>query len=65
MFVHFSLQKALLKYNASNAKKWDFTALSSYCSKVSNNPPLISSSSLSLLLIKHGALYSQVSETFR
>ncbi|KAF6719402.1 Poly(ADP-ribose) glycohydrolase [Oryzias melastigma] len=30
----YELKKALLKYNASNAKKWDFTALSSYCSKV-------------------------------
>uniref|UniRef100_UPI0037E7BB1D poly(ADP-ribose) glycohydrolase-like n=1 Tax=Semicossyphus pulcher TaxID=241346 RepID=UPI0037E7BB1D len=28
------LKNAILKYSASNAKKWDFTALSSYCTKV-------------------------------
>ncbi|XP_060883922.1 poly(ADP-ribose) glycohydrolase-like [Labrus mixtus] len=28
------LKNAILKYNASNAKKWDFTALSSYCKTV-------------------------------
>ncbi|XP_070847386.1 poly(ADP-ribose) glycohydrolase-like isoform X1 [Chaetodon trifascialis] len=28
------LKKAILRYNASNAKKWDFTALHLYCSKV-------------------------------
>uniref|UniRef100_A0A3Q3EWT2 poly(ADP-ribose) glycohydrolase n=1 Tax=Labrus bergylta TaxID=56723 RepID=A0A3Q3EWT2_9LABR len=30
------LQNAILKYSASNAKKWDFTALSLYCTKVNN-----------------------------
>uniref|UniRef100_A0A3P9LWA3 poly(ADP-ribose) glycohydrolase n=1 Tax=Oryzias latipes TaxID=8090 RepID=A0A3P9LWA3_ORYLA len=30
----YELKKALLKYNASSAKKWDFTALSLYCCKV-------------------------------
>ncbi|XP_074520033.1 poly(ADP-ribose) glycohydrolase [Halichoeres trimaculatus] len=29
-----SLKNAILRYSASNAKKWDFTALSLYCSKV-------------------------------
>ncbi|KAM9336109.1 poly(ADP-ribose) glycohydrolase [Symphorus nematophorus] len=28
------LKNAILKYNASNAKKWDFTALHLYCTKV-------------------------------
>ncbi|TMS22027.1 Poly(ADP-ribose) glycohydrolase [Larimichthys crocea] len=28
------LKNAILKYNASNAKKWDFTALNLYCTKV-------------------------------
>lgn len=28
------LKNAILKYNASNAKKWDFTALYLYCTKV-------------------------------
>ncbi|KAM6963969.1 poly(ADP-ribose) glycohydrolase [Tautogolabrus adspersus] len=28
------LKDAILKYSASNAKKWDFTALSLYCTKV-------------------------------
>nr|XP_046234105.1 poly(ADP-ribose) glycohydrolase isoform X2 [Scatophagus argus]XP_046234107.1 poly(ADP-ribose) glycohydrolase isoform X2 [Scatophagus argus]XP_046234108.1 poly(ADP-ribose) glycohydrolase isoform X2 [Scatophagus argus]XP_046234109.1 poly(ADP-ribose) glycohydrolase isoform X2 [Scatophagus argus] len=31
---HSELKNAILKYNASNAKKWDFTALQLYCTKV-------------------------------
>lgn len=31
---HLELKNAILKYNASNAKKWDFTALYLYCTKV-------------------------------
>ncbi|XP_072312612.1 poly(ADP-ribose) glycohydrolase-like [Eucyclogobius newberryi] len=30
----FELKNAILRYNASYAKKWDFTALAAYCSKV-------------------------------
>uniref|UniRef100_A0A665WU55 poly(ADP-ribose) glycohydrolase n=1 Tax=Echeneis naucrates TaxID=173247 RepID=A0A665WU55_ECHNA len=33
---HFLFQNAILKYNASYAQKWDFTALKLYCTKVSN-----------------------------
>lgn len=32
--IHF-LQNAILRYNASTAKKWDFTALQFYCTQVS------------------------------
>lgn len=32
--IFFLLQNAILKYNASTAKKWDFTALQLYCTKV-------------------------------
>lgn len=31
---YFDLKNAILKYNASTAKKWDFTALQFYCTQV-------------------------------
>uniref|UniRef100_A0A672YG83 poly(ADP-ribose) glycohydrolase n=1 Tax=Sphaeramia orbicularis TaxID=375764 RepID=A0A672YG83_9TELE len=33
------LKDAILRYNASNAKKWDFTALNLYCTKVNALDP--------------------------
>lgn len=35
-FLFCLLQNAILKYNASNAKKWDFSALRVYCIQVTN-----------------------------